>query len=815
MTMAIESSVSSGVKYSRADDTGASGGQLVSVSGQALPLLGTRLVAEARGGLARVTVQQRFGNPHAEPLRVSYLLPLPADGAVSGYRFTLGDRVIEGEVDRRVTARARFEQALMEGKTAALLEQARTALFTQEIGNLPPGAEVLVEVVVDQPLLWLTEGMWEWRFPTVVGPRFLGEPQRVPDAEAVSVDVARGPLRNPLEMSLRIGDAVTAGRAPESPSHALQTYRGEAHAQVQLESRDGVALDRDVVVRWPVARPEVGVSLALARPVRGELQGATFGLLTLVPPDVRPAQVMPRDLIFLIDVSGSMSGLPLDQVKRVVAALLETLEDHDRIELIAFSSEATRFRPEPVQAVWTARVEARRWLYGLRAGGSTEMVEATIEALKPLRAGAQRQVVLLTDGCIGFEEKLVRTVVDRLPRGSRLHVVGVGDGVNRSVTHAASRAGGGVEVLIGIDENAVEDVARVTARLLARTRAPLVTDLEIEGAARLAPRRLPDLYAGSPSLVAVELQEGCTSLRVKGMTASGMIDQTVAVEPLPLGGGHQAIVQRFGRELVEDLETTLSAGASARDVDRAVERAGLDFQIATRMTSWIAVTAERTVAPGPTRSQTQPHELVHGVTALGLGLRDAGEVADGKPVAPRMEERARAVDFQPRSGLVSSDGDDDQRSDATLMAAPPPSAYDRNAIDKLVSEDIAVEKKAEKASDRPAAPPARRAGAPSTSTSESLKVPAMKPGRPSVAGPAGQGVPSQEAQSRSAPSRGRQERAARTMGSRSPWVWVRLLLVLALLLVAAWVVLSKVFTLEASPTPAPQGQVQPPHGARE
>ena len=786
--MAIESSVSSGSRHSGSGAGPECGGQLVSVSGKVLPLLGTRLVAEARGGLVRVTVEQRFGNPHKEPLHASYLLPLPADGAVSGYRFTLGDRTIEGEIDRRAAARARFDAALMEGKTAALLEQSRTALFTQELGNLPPGQEVLVEVTVDQPLLWLSEGMWEWRFPTVVGPRFLGEAGRVPDAAAISVDVAKGPLRNRLEMSLRIGDAVSPGRAPESPSHSLQTFQGEAHAQVQLESRDGVALDRDVVVRWPVARPQVGVSVSLARPVRGELRGATFGLLTLVPPDARPAAVVPRDLIFLIDVSGSMSGQPLEQVKRVIGALIDSLDEGDRLELIAFANDARRWTKEPVQATREAKKEARSWVSALSAGGSTEMVEATLEALRPLRAGAQRQVVLLTDGCIGFEEKLVRTVVDQLPRGARLHVVGVGDGVNRSVTQAASRAGGGVEVIIGVDE----DVERGAARLLERTCAPLVTDLEIEGVARLAPRRLPDLFAGSPSLVAVELAEGCTAIRVKGQMAGGAFEQTLAVEPLTLGQGHHAIVQRFGREWVEDLETTLSAGASARDVDRAVERAGLDFQIATRMTSWIAVSAERTVAPGPTRRQNQPHELVHGVSAEGLGLRDAGSAADGK-----VEERSQMLDL---GRLAKLGGDDDQLvlEDAPAMAMPA-AAYDPAAIDKLISEDVTVEKR-EKASDRPMAPALR------TSTGSR---------------PAGQSAPSQaeESEKRREMYGDRMAGIHFTSGperrNRILALGLLALVMLALLMGAVWVVFHAIASLAPTPQPAPHGQVQPPHGAKE
>jgi Ca-activated chloride channel family protein len=642
------------------NEVSSSGARLVSVNGQTLPLLGTRVSAEAKSGLARVVVSQRFRNVHAEPLRVSYLLPLPADGAVSGFRFRLGDRTIEGEIDRKAAARERFERALVEGKTAAILDQERTSLFTQEIGNIPAGAEVSTEVTIDQPLIWLVEGEWEWRFPTVVMPRYLGAPGELPDAEKISVDVAdaTGSMPNRFELSLAIGDAIVPERKPSSPSHSIMSQAGGKQVLVSLEARGGVKLDRDVVVHWPVTRPEVGVSAALARPVRKELRGSTFGLLTLVPPELPNAKdknapvpsSFARDLILLIDVSGSMSGSPLEQAKRIISSMIESLVPTDRLEMLAFASDVSRWTQEAALATAEAKKEALRWVKGLSANGSTEMVNATVEALAPLRNDAQRQVVLITDGGIGNEEVLLRTVINKLPRNSRLHMVGVGSAVNRSVTQAASRAGGGVEVIIGLDE----DVERGTKRIMDRTRAPLVTDMEItgKGLLRIAPKRIPDLYAGSPAMVAVELDSECRSIHVKGRSVAGPFEQTVQFDQLTLGEGHQAVVQRFGRELVEDLETILTTGgASANDTDRAVERAGLDFQISTRLTSWVAISSEQTVKVGePTRSEKVPHELPYGMSVQGLGLRgpDAvlGEVTefeDGstivfdQKVAPRMQ----------------------------------------------------------------------------------------------------------------------------------------------------------------------------------
>lgn len=580
------------------------GARIVATDGRALPLESAQIRAEAQGGVARVVLTQRFANPYAEPLRVTYLLPLPSDGAVSGFSFRIGDRRVTGEVDKRARARERFEEAILEGRTAAILEEERSSQFTQEIGNIPPRTAIDVEIELDQRLRWLAEGAWEWRFPTVCGPRYMGV-DRVPDAERVVVDVSLAPLRARFGAEVSIGDRA---QAIDSPSHAL-TIDGS-----RVTLRDAAALDRDVVVRWNVATPAVGVSLASARPAAGH-QGKQYGLLTIVPPSGKPEKIA-RDLIFLIDASGSMHGAPLDQAKRIAAAMIDTLGNEDRIELISFGTYPERFGKEPLAATKDGKRAALAWLRKVQASGGTEMSRAVIEALSPLRADSQRQVVLMTDGYIGFERELVRDLLERLPRGARLHTVGVGSAVNRTLTQWAARAGNGVEVIVGLNE----DPERAAARLLARTTAPIVTDVEIEGVIGTAPIRVPDLYAGSPALVSIAL-EGGREVIVRGRTAKGAFEERVKAPSLALGEGHPAVTTLFGRERVEDLETAIAARGDA-DADEEIERIGLTFQIATRHTSWVAITDDVTVDPdAEKRSVRQPHEVPHGTSIEGLGLR--------------------------------------------------------------------------------------------------------------------------------------------------------------------------------------------------
>lgn len=597
-----------------------SGARLVATDGRELPLRGTELSVVASAGLGRVTLVQRFENPYDAPLTVRYQLPLPADGAVSGFAFQLGDRRIVGEVDGRDRARRRFENAVVEGRSAGLIEQSRSSLFRQELGNVPPRAAVVAEITVDQPLIWLVEGAWEWRFPTVVAPRYQGAPGRVTDRAEQIVEVADGPIDARAHLELVIAEPFPEGGAPSSQTHALSVRSGR-RTVVGFRSRAGATLDRDIAVRWPVRGETVTSRVDVARPEAGH-PGAddAFGLLTLVPP-TGDAPSVPRDLILLLDTSGSMNGEPLSQARRVAIALVQSLDDDDSLQMVSFSSRVSHWDPEPRRADAATRRDAVAWLEGLRAGGGTEMHEGILAALEPLRSDALRQVILVTDGLIGFEDEIVGAIDSRLPRGCRVHCVGVGSAVNRSLTGPAARAGRGTESICAISEDA-EHVAR---RLVAHCAAPLVVDLELDGSALLehAPVELPDLLAGAPARVSVRLDPTGGELRIAGRTPNGPWEQILEVPAIGHAEGPQAVVTRFARERVEDLETALAAAPQRKPaIDAEVERIALDFQIASRLTSWVAVSDHVDVDPrAPSRREEMPHELPHGMSLTGLGLR--------------------------------------------------------------------------------------------------------------------------------------------------------------------------------------------------
>lgn len=577
-----------------------SGARLVDTTGRSLPLRASRLQVEAGQGFARTRLSQTFHNPHPEPLRVTYLLPLPESGAVAGFAFVVDGVRTEGVVKVREQARQDFERALLHGHTAALLEQQRSSVFQEEVGNLPPGAVLEVEVRCDQPLGFL-EGAWEYRFPTVVGPRYMGAAGRVADAVTMNVPVADAPASLPrAQLELKCGDRRTGPIV--SPSHAL----GGEGDHVRFAEEQGAQLDRDVVLRWPVAESEPGVSLGIGRP--SELESDSFGVLTVTPPRGE-GPALPRHLVLLVDVSGSMSGAPLAQARVVLSALVRTLGPDDQLEMVAFGSQAERWRRRPARMKPSRKAEALAWIERLAPSGATEMLEGIREALRGASDKGAHQILVVTDGYIGFEEEILRVVQTRLPPNGKVHALGVGSAPNQSLIAPLARLGGGLDFTLELDA----DAEKAAAELRRATDRPRLVRCRVEGSALLetAELVLPDVYAHRPALIPLRLRPEGGELRFSARGPEGRFEQTLKVSAAAPGTGLPYLGSCFARARVEALEAERHLG---RSVDAEVERLGVAFQIATRRTSWVAVSQARAVDPAaPSRGEVMPHMLPHGM----------------------------------------------------------------------------------------------------------------------------------------------------------------------------------------------------------
>lgn len=225
-----------------------------------LPLRESHLRADARGGVCRIVLEQRFENPHDEPLHVTYVLPLPHEAAVGAFAFTIGDRTIEGEIDTMGKARARFEDAIASGHTAALLEEERSTVFSQELGNIPARTSVVARITLDTRVVFVAgspteRGKWELRFPLTVAPRYLGAPGRTPDTDRLALDVTEISSVAPrIGLTLLIGDPLAQGRSPESPSHSLQCARSATRTSSRSRSVEMVVWP-SIAMSWCAGMP--------------------------------------------------------------------------------------------------------------------------------------------------------------------------------------------------------------------------------------------------------------------------------------------------------------------------------------------------------------------------------------------------------------------------------------------------------------------------------------------------------------------------------------------------------------------------------
>ena len=428
------------------------------------PNLATEASFRVAGVVARATVRQRFQNATDGWVEGVYVFPLPENAAVDHLLMKVGEREIEGQIREREQAKPEYQQAKSEGKKASLVEQERPNLFTTSVANLGPGETLVVEIEFQQTLSF-DEGEVRLRFPLVVGPRYI--PGLVPDASRITPPLVQAgePLRNPVSIEVELDPGFPV-LSLVSRYHAIVSQPmvdGRYHVKLREEL---VPADRDFELAW-TPKPGAMPRGALFRQERG---GATYALLTLFPP-VGPeveATRLPREIVYVIDTSGSMEGLSIQQARKALALAVERLGPDDRFNVIQFNSFTQALWNDTRLATPENRNAARRWVERLAARGGTEMAGALEAAL----VGSDdprlvRQVVFLTDGSVGNEAQLFGIIKERLG-DTRLFTVGIGSAPNSHFMTKAAEFGHGTFTYIG-DLREVEE--KMTS-LFQRIEAP-------------------------------------------------------------------------------------------------------------------------------------------------------------------------------------------------------------------------------------------------------------------------------------------------------------------------------------------------------
>ena len=630
-------------------DADASFGSLATARGH-LPLEAMDVHARAVGLDIRIDLRQTFRNTLAEPIEATYIFPLPDRGAVTGFRLRVGERVFEGVIDERGQARQAYDDAIRAGHRAAIAEEERPDVFTVRVGNLMPGQSASIELDLVGALA-LERNEATFRFPLVVAPRYIpGSPlpgdsvgdgvasdtDAVPDASRITPPVLLPGYPNPVRLKLRV-DIDPSGLPMNQLRSSLHSVveGGNGAGLRSIELKPGERLDRDFILRWALGDGAVRTSLVVAPDREGD--GASFAL-TVLPPQATGGE-RPRDVVLVLDRSGSMGGWKMVAARRAAARLVDHLSEVDRFAVLAFDDSIDTPRGLPGDALVAAsdrnRFRAVEFLAGLDARGGTEMAEPLARAAGLLGGGyrdRERIVLLVTDGQVGNEDQILRELGPRL-RGARVFAVGVDRAVNAGFLTRLGELGAGGFELVESEDRLDEVMDRVQRKI----GTPVVTELAIAAEGMeiepdsVVPRRLPDLLSGSPVVIRGRLRgkarDGALLLSGADRTGASWRER-IGARTGSSGGPEAALWARAAIRELEDLYAV--GGADSKLIVRIVE-VSKRFSVLSRFTAFLAVDrSEKVNVGGKLHRSTQAVEPASGWDMLGAVDE---EVADARSVS--------------------------------------------------------------------------------------------------------------------------------------------------------------------------------------
>lgn len=558
------------------------GGWITSVA------LDTDVHFRIQGLMAEVTVEQTYRNDSADFIEGRYLLPLPENAAVHALNLQIGERIVVGEVHEKEQAQAIYQAAAQQGQVAGLVEQNRPNLFRTQVANVAPGASVQVRIGYWQRVDY-RDGEFSLALPLTLTPRYENTVALVPKAAtihdvaaaslpaaAAATSVARG-----LEPSVTLRADLTPGVAlsgVDSPTHAIDVQ--QVHGDYVVTLRDQVvASDRDFELRWTPA-PQDTPQSALFVERRAD---ADYAFAMLLPP-TQKVDALPRELLLVIDTSGSMGGQPIEQARAALVEALARLRPGDRFNLVQFNSTSEQLFEHAVPADAEHLRIAADWIGALVATNGTEMAPALALALAGTApSGYVRQVVFITDAAVGNEAPLLAQI-ERDLGAARLFPVGIGSAPNGAFLRKAAEVGRGSELLI----RAPGDVIEQMARLFGKLDRPALSNVELRwpAGAETYPERLPDLYAGEPLLAVSRLPKAGGLVKASGWSPQGEWQDALALDR---GIEMDGVARLWGRSRIDALEDALRGGADEGVVRDAIVALAIEHHLASRFTSLVAV----------------------------------------------------------------------------------------------------------------------------------------------------------------------------------------------------------------------------------
>jgi Ca-activated chloride channel family protein len=627
-------------KVARAQTNSATQGalQVIDSSGKATgtcPLKRTNVKAEISGFLSRVRVTQEFENPFKEKIEAVYTFPLPQAAAVDDMTMRVGDRTVRGRILRREEAQAVYEAAKNNGQVASLLDQERPNIFTQSVANIMPGERVTVEISYVETLKY-EDGAYTFTFPMVVGPRYIpGTPtgrqgtgtkpdtDQVPDASRITPPVMPQGMRAGHDISLEVAlDAGVSLDGITSNSHEINVDRKSASsAVVSLKNRTEIP-NKDFTLRYDVAGKLMADAVMTHRSERGG-----FFTMILQPPERVAAQdVMPKELVFVLDTSGSMDGFPIEKAKETMKLALDGLYPQDTFNLITFAGDTHVLFEKPVPATAENLKKAQAFLASRSGGGGTEMMKAIRTALDPSDAQDHVRIVcFMTDGYIGNDMEVIGEV-QKHPN-ARVFAFGIGSSVNHYLLDKMAEEGRGEVEYVSLND----DGSLAARKFHERVRNPLLTDISVDWSglpvADIYPKRIPDLFGAKPVVLTGRYTgHGSGTIKLKGKMGGRDFVREIPVNLPEAEAEHDVLATLWARTRIDDLMSKDYAGAQAgamRDgLKETITQLGLEYRLMTQFTSFVAVEEMVVTDGGQPRRVEVPVELPEGVSNKAIGETD-------------------------------------------------------------------------------------------------------------------------------------------------------------------------------------------------
>lgn len=584
----------------------------------ALPLKATKVDVRIAGIIAEVTVTQHYRNEGQRPIEARYVFPGSTQAAVHAMTVRLGERVISAQIREKQRARLEYDNAKREGKTTALLEQERPNVFSMNVANILPGDDVRVELKYTE-LIAPHEGSYRFVFPTVVGPRYRSPtaapangsfPATAHLQPGVTSNVAFD-LNVQLHAPLPVSDVRCA-------THRLEAQGlGSERVTLALADDDGPRDNRDFILEYSLAGERTATGLMLYRAPDAPDAENFFLALVEPPKAVAPVQINPRDYVFVVDISGSMHGHPLNTAKTLLRNLIGGLRPIDTFNVVLFSGSSRVLSEQSVPATQANIARAVRTIDQMGGGGSTEIVPALRRvAALPKPADVSRSVIVVTDGYVAVENEVFQLVRRNLDQAN-VFAFGIGSSVNRHLIEGLARAGQGEAFIVTKPERAAEQAERLR-RIIDR---PVLTQLKAHFAGLevydVEPASLPDVMAGRPVVLWGKWRgepQGA-KLILQGQAADG--SRTEVVEAPAPDADAVALKHLWARQRIAQLgdEEALMGGQTQREPITAL---GLKYGLLTSYTSFIAV--DRIVRTKQAATPVdQPLPLPEGVSAHAVG----------------------------------------------------------------------------------------------------------------------------------------------------------------------------------------------------